>query len=104
VIHGDLTKNVLFADPLQPAVIDVTPYWRPAGFAAAVVVGDAICWRDADPDPLVVATLTVAEFPQLLVRAVIYRLVTALVFGESDLDAYVKSIRLAERLDTGDTA
>jgi uncharacterized protein (TIGR02569 family) len=104
VIHGDLTENVLFADPLQPAVIDVTPYWRPAGFAAAVVVGDAICWRDADPDPLVVATSTVAEFPQLLVRAVIYRLVTALVFGESDLDAYAKGIHLAERLGTRDTA
>jgi hypothetical protein len=82
----------------------VTPYWRPAGFAAAVVVGDAICWRDADPDPLVVATSTVTEFPQLLVRAVIYRLVTALVFGQSDLDAYAKVVRLAERLGTTDTA
>jgi hypothetical protein len=59
---------------------------------------------DADPDPLVVATSTVAEFPQLLVRAVIYRLVTALVFGESDLDAYAKGIHLAERLGTRDTA
>jgi uncharacterized protein (TIGR02569 family) len=82
VIHGDLTENVLFADALQPAVIDVTPYWRPAAFAAAVVVGDAVCWRDVDPDPLVVATSTVAEFPQLLVRAVLYRLVTALLSGQ----------------------
>jgi hypothetical protein len=30
--------------------------------------------------------------------------VTALVFGESDLDAYAKGIHLAERLGTGDTA
>jgi hypothetical protein len=53
---------------------------------------------------LVVATSTVAEFPQLLVRAVIYRLVTDLVFGQSDLDAYAKVVRLAERLSTTDTA
>jgi uncharacterized protein (TIGR02569 family) len=101
VIHGDLTENVLFADPLPPAVIDVTPYWRPRGFAAAVVVGDAICWRDADPGQLAAAASAIAEFPQLLVRAVIYRLVTALVFGRSDFDAYANVIRVAERLAAG---
>jgi uncharacterized protein (TIGR02569 family) len=104
VIHGDLTENVLFADPLKPAVIDVTPYWRPAGFAAAVVVADAICWWDADPDELVVATSTVAGFPQFLVRAAIYRLVTSLVFGQSDLDAYARVVGLAEQLATVDAA
>jgi hypothetical protein len=35
----------------------------------------------ADPEPLIVATSVVAPLPQLLVRAVIYRLVTGLVFG-----------------------
>jgi uncharacterized protein (TIGR02569 family) len=103
VIHGDLTENVLFADWLPPAVIDVTPYWRPKEFAAAVVVGDAVCWRGADPEPLIVATSAVAPFPQLLVRAVIYRLVTGLVFGQSDFDAYAKVVRLAERLATEQT-
>jgi uncharacterized protein (TIGR02569 family) len=98
VIHGDLTENVLFADSLEPAVIDVTPYWRPAGFAAAVVVADAVCWHEADLDTLLPATSAIAEFPQLLVRAAIYRLATALVFGESELDAYATVIRLAERL------
>jgi uncharacterized protein (TIGR02569 family) len=98
VIHGDLTENVLFADSLEPAVIDVTPYWRPAGFAAAVVVADAVCWHEADLDTLLPATSAIAEFPQLLVRAAIYRLATALVFGESELDAYARVIRLAERL------
>jgi uncharacterized protein (TIGR02569 family) len=98
VIHGDLTENVLFADPLPPAVIDVTLYWRPREFAAAVVVQDAICWRAADPAPLLTATSTIPEFPQLLVRAVIYRLVTALVFGQSELDTYENVVRIAEHL------
>ncbi len=39
VIHGDLTENVLFDDALPPAVIDPAVYWRPAGYASAIVVG-----------------------------------------------------------------
>jgi prepilin-type processing-associated H-X9-DG protein len=31
LIHGDLGGNVLFADGEPPAVIDFSPYWRPAG-------------------------------------------------------------------------
>lgn len=30
LVHGDLTGNVLFAPGLPPAVIDVSPYWRPS--------------------------------------------------------------------------
>ena len=60
--------------------------------------------RNADPDRLVVATSTVADFPQLLVRAAIYRLVTSLVCGQSDLDAYRRVVRLAERRGTVDAA
>jgi uncharacterized protein (TIGR02569 family) len=100
VIHGDLSENVLFADSLPPAVIDVTPYWRPPGFASAIVVEDAIAWRDAEPDALIEATSSIRWFPQLLVRAVIYRLVTAMVFGRSDVDSYANVAALAERLAT----
>ena len=48
LVHGDLTGNVLFAPGLPPAVIDFSPYWRPTGFASAVVVGDALAWEGAD--------------------------------------------------------
>ncbi|MBV9822840.1 MAG: phosphotransferase, partial [Actinobacteria bacterium] len=27
LIHGDLTDNVVFADPAAPGIIDFTPYW-----------------------------------------------------------------------------
>ena len=98
VIHGDLTENVLFADGLGPAIIDVTPYFRPRGFAAAVVVGDAVRWRDADPDPLLAAVAHDPSFPQWFVRAVIYRLVSALAVGRSDVSYFGSDVALAERL------
>ena len=98
VIHGDLTENLLFADGLAPAIIDVTPYYRPRGFAAGVVVGDAVRWRDADPEPLLAAVAHDPWFPQLFVRAVIYRLVTALAFGRSDVSYFDPDVTLAERL------
>jgi uncharacterized protein (TIGR02569 family) len=74
LVHGDLTGNVLFADGLPPAVIDLSPYWRPRGYAAAVVIADALTWEGA-PDEVLSAAARFAELPQLLVRALIFRVV-----------------------------
>ena len=74
LVHGDLTGNVLFHDELPPAVIDFAPYWRPPAFAAAVVVGDALLWEGAD-ETLLDAVAPVDDFPQYLLRALIYRAV-----------------------------
>jgi len=98
VIHGDLTDNVLFADDLAPAIIDPTPYWRPAGFASAIVVHDAVRWWVADPEPLVAATAHLEEFPQLFVRAAIYRLVTSIVVGSDDPETWREVVDLATRM------
>ncbi|MGH7024145.1 MAG: TIGR02569 family protein [Caulobacteraceae bacterium] len=73
-IHGDFTENVLFADPLAPAVIDFSPYWRPAAFAKAVVVVDALTWRNAEAD-LVDALAVDPEGAQMLLRALLRRLI-----------------------------
>jgi uncharacterized protein (TIGR02569 family) len=48
LIHGDFGGNVMFSDNLNPAVIDFSPYWRPAEFALGVVIADAIVWEGAD--------------------------------------------------------
>jgi uncharacterized protein (TIGR02569 family) len=45
LIHGDLTGNVLFAHDEPPAIIDLSLYWRPVGYATAIVVADAIGGR-----------------------------------------------------------
>lgn len=79
LVHGDLTGNVLFADDLPPAVIDFSPYWRPPGFASAVVVGDALLWEGAD-ESLLNAVRHVDRFPQLLLRALTYRAVVDALF------------------------
>ncbi|QWF76985.1 hypothetical protein HUW46_00365 [Amycolatopsis sp. CA-230715] len=75
VVHGDLPGNVLFADGLPPAVIDWPAYWRPTSWAYAVAVADALCWYGAGP-PLVARWARLPEWGQMLVRALIYRIVT----------------------------
>ena len=101
VIHGDLTGNVLFADPLPPAVIDFTAYWRPAAYARAVVVADALAWEGATPDDLAVAT-SGDGFGQFLARALLARIVTDWLADPDSAPAhgpaYASGVDLAARL------
>jgi uncharacterized protein (TIGR02569 family) len=78
LIHGDLGGNVLFAPGQPPAVIDFSPYWRPAGLALAVAAVDALTWSGADP--AILGDLAgQPELDQLLARAHVGRLVTEIV-------------------------
>ncbi|MFA9445409.1 phosphotransferase [Egicoccus sp. AB-alg6-2] len=72
VVHLDLLGNVLFADGAAPAVIDPTFYWRPAGYAAAVVAVDAAAWTEAGTAPL--EHLADRGHLDLLVRAARFRI------------------------------
>lgn len=75
LIHGDLGGNVLFADGLPPAVIDFSPYWRPAAYASTIVLADAVVWHGADVGLLAM----VADGPegaQLVIRALLFRLLS----------------------------
>lgn len=83
VIHGDLLGNVLFAPGRPPAVIDWAPYWRPTGFGAAVAVADAACWHGL-PTVALAESRGVAEWRQLLVRALAYRIATQHLAGRWD--------------------
>lgn len=76
LVHGDLTGNVLFAGSAPPAVIDMTPYWRPVSWAAAIVVVDAIAWGGADVD--VAAGGRTPQWRQVLRRALMCRLAVSL--------------------------
>lgn len=73
VIHGDITENVLFEPGRAPAVIDFSPYWRPAAYAQAIVVVDALDWYGADESILSLVS-DVAEIDQLMVRAELFRI------------------------------
>jgi uncharacterized protein (TIGR02569 family) len=103
VVHGDLTGNVLLHPALPPAVIDVSPYWRPVAFASAIVVADALVWEGAGPS-LLDAVRDVPDFDQYLVRALACRVVTDWLFngesGQPDIadDPYTAAVDLAVAL------
>jgi uncharacterized protein (TIGR02569 family) len=94
-VHGDLAGNVLFADGLPPAVIDWPLYWRPTSWAAAVVVVDAVTWHGAGPD-LADRQSHRPEWRQMMIRALIYRILTDPRAPAATADAY----RLAATLVT----
>ena len=82
LVHGDLAGNVLFAPELPPAVIDLSPYWRPPAYADGVVLADALCWHDAPPSLLWDAGVSVAA----VARGLLFRMFTTsqrVVSGET---------------------
>lgn len=72
LVHCDLTGNVLFAPGLPPAVIDVSPYWRPPSYAEGVVVADALCHHGADGSALPMLGVPLTA----IARALLFRLAT----------------------------
>ena len=62
----------------DPGVLDVVPYWRPAVWGTALVVVDALVWGDADP-ALPGRWAHLPEFPQLMLRALLFRLAVHLL-------------------------
>ena len=79
LVHGDLAGNMLFADGLAPAVIDFSPYWRPAEYADAIVVVDALLWWQADLaliDAACPPSLLPVLWRSLLARALVFRLLS----------------------------
>ena len=93
VIHGDLAGNVLFDSVQAPAVIDLTVYWRPINYSVAVIAADAVCLEGA-PLSLFETISSAADFPQYLVRALLFRLVTDGLNGRaaSDYGAYESAV------------
>ena len=81
LIHGDLSPGNILIDAGQlPAIIDMTPYWRPPVFAAAVLA----YWLgpyhgDATILPLFAA---LPDFGQMLLRAALRSLYVQHEFGQ----------------------
>lgn len=95
VVHGDLFGNVLFAGTAPPAVIDIAPFWRPAGWAAAVVVVDALSWGGADTD-LIERWSHLPEWSQVLRRALLFRLAVSLAHPRTTSESLVNMLSAAE--------
>jgi uncharacterized protein (TIGR02569 family) len=77
LIHGDVTGNVLFDNESDdpPAIIDFTPYWRPAEYAEAIVAADGLAWFGEGHE--LIELYGTGEFRmQMLVRALYWRCLT----------------------------
>ena len=68
---------------LAPVVIDVSPGWRPARWAEAVCVLDAVLWHGADPQRLVAWQHGLER--QAMLRAALFRVLSD---EPCDLEAY----------------
>ncbi|WP_054815063.1 TIGR02569 family protein [Nocardia arizonensis] len=95
LVHGDLFGTVLFEGAHTPGLSDITPYWRPAPWAAGVVVVDALAWGGAD-DGLLDRWADLPEWPQMLLRAVMFRLAVHALHPRSTPRAFPGLARTAD--------
>lgn len=95
LVHGDLFGTVLFSGALAPGITDITAYWRPASWAAAVTVVDAISWGGAD-EALIGRWDDLPEWPQMLLRAVLFRLAVHALHPRSTAEAFPGIARTAD--------
>ncbi|MFI6168676.1 TIGR02569 family protein [Nocardia sp. NPDC051052] len=95
LVHGDLFGTVLFAGTFTPGLTDITPYWRPAPWAAGVIVVDALAWGGAD-DGLLERWRDLPEWPQMLLRAVMFRLAVHALHPRSTPEAFPGLARTAD--------
>ncbi|RVW04988.1 TIGR02569 family protein [Rhodococcus spongiicola] len=95
LVHGDLFGTVLFSGSTTPAVTDLTPYWRPAVWAAGVTVVDALSWGGAD-EGLIGRWEDLPEWPQMLLRALLFRLAVHALHPRSTPEALPGLVRTAE--------
>ncbi|HEY8302185.1 MAG TPA: TIGR02569 family protein [Jatrophihabitans sp.] len=113
LVHGDLTGNVLLCEGRPPAVIDISCYWRPASWASAVVVADALAWHGAGRE--VVTLVPGSQQAAMVARATLYRLITSdrhaatldaaqrQPYLARSAAAYARVLRELDALDTGRT-
>jgi uncharacterized protein (TIGR02569 family) len=94
VVHGDLTTNVIFAPGSAPAVLDISPYWRPTEYAEGIVLADALCWHDAPADVLELSGVSVGA----VARGLVFRMATTterLASGHDTADVQDEARRYA---------
>ena len=94
LVDGDLYGTVLFAGTAAPGITDITPYWRPASWAAGVVVVDALSWGEAD-EGLIDRWNALPEWPQMLLRALMFRLAVHALHPRSTAAAFPGLARTA---------
>lgn len=100
LVHGDLSGNFLFAEGKPPTIIDFSPFWRCVGYSEAIAIVDGIM-DFGQSEELIELGGSGFEWNQLLVRALIFRLVArselVLSMGEvseKDVDVFRTALDL----------
>lgn len=93
--HGDPVGTVLYDGSAPPALIDLVPRWRPAGWTPALAAVDSLAWGGAD-EGLLGRFDHVPQWGELLVRAVLYRLFIHAAHPDSRPAAWRGLARAAE--------
>lgn len=97
MIHSDLCGNILFHESESPLVIDFSPALRPAAYAEAILVTDAVAW-EAAPTDIICYISDHDNYEQFLLRAVCFRLCVLAIFNKKSekkyFDEYKKFIPL----------
>ncbi|WP_343063982.1 TIGR02569 family protein [Haloechinothrix aidingensis] len=75
LVHGDLYRSLRWVDGAGPVVLDFRPFYRPAEWATALVVVDAIAEGEAGVG-LAQGWAHLPEWSQMLLRAMLFRLAT----------------------------
>ncbi|MEU8636868.1 TIGR02569 family protein [Amycolatopsis sp. NPDC048633] len=99
VAHGELLAGLLFDGDAAPGVVDFVPYYRPGEYGAAIVAVDALAWGGATR-ALVERWAHLPEWPQLLLRAVLFRLASNALNPRST-QASLDGLRAAAREVSG---
>lgn len=99
VAHGELLAGLLFDGDAAPGVVDFVPYYRPGEYGAAIVAVDALAWGGASRE-LLERWSHLPEWPQLLLRAVLFRLASNALNPRST-QASLDGLRVAAREVSG---
>lgn len=72
LIHGDLSGNFVSDDASPPGIIDITPYWRPVGYAKATILVDTVWDKEHLTD--IAVFRDIPHIRQLTLRALVRRM------------------------------
>lgn len=96
VVHGDLYRGVRLGDDGVPTVFGFRPFYRPAEWATALVVVDALIAGAGDAE-LITRWSHLPAWRQMLLRAMLFRLAAHALAEPADDDA-IDNLRRAASL------
>ncbi|WP_028848942.1 TIGR02569 family protein [Thermocrispum agreste] len=94
VVHGSLFRSVRLAGDRVPTVFDFRPYYRPAEWATALVVVDAVV-ANAAGATLIQQWSHLPDWRQMLLRATMFRLAAHALDPESAGEETLDGLRRA---------